>query len=626
MKLSILMGSVALAATAYGQNTDAQHAPKQSWNEGLPAWCIDANFKGGILGYNMTTANMAANYLNSIQPYVSELRFKDGRSAGGDVQLGYFFGRKKHFGVGIGFLYFSQSGSFEMDNFHIEYQSADSRGDMFRQIVTANRPITEELKMTNVQIPFVLKYKTMFSKKWGFTVDAGLTYNAQMTTQYATNATFDYEAIYNYRLVNGAPVAFYDNSPAPSGGAWLITKANYTDKNPESNISDAFTQLQIQGYNVALVSEPANRSGEVNYSSKSVGLLVNPSASYMLSAHVALNLGVYYMQQSLKNENTASYRITDRVGSYNSLVKSNSVVSASNYGVNFGLRIYLVGAKDRDKDGVPDRRDDCPDVAGLRWFRGCPDRDMDSVMDIDDDCPDLKGLVKYKGCPDTDGDGVIDRNDGCPSMAGLPALRGCPDKDGDGIADMEDACPDQKGKVAMMGCPDTDGDGIADPKDECPESAGLTQFNGCPDRDNDGTPDSKDKCPDVPGPAENAGCPSAKRSTLNVDMIQFETGTSVIAKRSYHIIDDAVKVLKSDESAVLRIDGHADITGTRSLNKRLSRQRAEAVKHYFLKKGVPADRLIATGHGSDEPIDSNDTREGRARNRRVVMAIKYIDN
>ena len=50
------------------------------------------------------------------------------------------------------------------------------------------------------------------------------------------------------------------------------------------------------------------------------------------------------------------------------------------------------------------------------------------------------------------------------------------------------------------------------------------------------------------------------------------------------------------------------------------------MKRYFLKKGVSADRLIATGHGSDEPIDTNNTREGRARNRRVVMSIKYVDN
>jgi hypothetical protein len=60
---------------------------------------------------------------------------------------------------------------------------------------------------------------------------------------------------------------------------------------------------------------------------------------------------------------------------------------------------------------------------------------------------------------DTDGDGIYDKDDACPEVAGLK-VNGCPDTDGDGIQDSADACPDVFGLAALNGCPDTDGDGL----------------------------------------------------------------------------------------------------------------------------------------------------------------------
>ena len=78
------------------------------------------------------------------------------------------------------------------------------------------------------------------------------------------------------------------------------------------------------------------------------------------------------------------------------------------------------------------------------------------------------GLVVKFGGTDTDGDGVYDKFDACPEVAGLEEFNGCPDADGDGIKDSDDACPNVIGLVAMNGCPDADGDGIADKDDMCP--------------------------------------------------------------------------------------------------------------------------------------------------------------
>ena len=119
---------------------------------------------------------------------------------------------------------------------------------------------------------------------------------------------------------------------------------------------------------------------------------------------------------------------------------------------------------DRDKDGIIDEKDACPDVPGVASTdpkkHGCPppsDRDKDGIIDELDACPDVPGVAsddpKKNGCPlpkDRDKDGIIDDLDACPDVKGVadadPKKNGCPpDRDGDGIIDAEDACPDVKG-------------------------------------------------------------------------------------------------------------------------------------------------------------------------------------
>ena len=87
------------------------------------------------------------------------------------------------------------------------------------------------------------------------------------------------------------------------------------------------------------------------------------------------------------------------------------------------------GKKDSDKDGIADKDDACPDVAGLKEFNGCPDTDGDGVADKDDKCPNEKGPKENNGCPwpDTDGDGVLDKDDECPDQKGTVANNGCPE-------------------------------------------------------------------------------------------------------------------------------------------------------------------------------------------------------
>lgn len=87
------------------------------------------------------------------------------------------------------------------------------------------------------------------------------------------------------------------------------------------------------------------------------------------------------------------------------------------------------------------------------------DRDKDGIVDSIDNCPDVAGLMEYKGCPapvvkDMDKDGVPDEIDECKNVFGLASLNGCPDRDGDLVADYKDKCPDVKGLVSLQGCPE----------------------------------------------------------------------------------------------------------------------------------------------------------------------------
>ncbi|TAE49109.1 MAG: OmpA family protein [Cytophagia bacterium] len=108
-------------------------------------------------------------------------------------------------------------------------------------------------------------------------------------------------------------------------------------------------------------------------------------------------------------------------------------VNGKNEAVEIPLNVDEFGClPDRDRDGVPDLVDKCPDLPGIKALDGCNDRDGDGVLDHEDDCPDEPGLKRLKGCPDKgngdrDGDGVIDREDLCPDVKGTKANKGCPE-------------------------------------------------------------------------------------------------------------------------------------------------------------------------------------------------------
>src|SRR5689334_19969278 len=118
----------------------------------LSRWVLDVNFLGGTFNQTMDMAATGPNYLNGINVNTGKAGFKSGTALGGDLQLGYFFGQSKHWGIGTGIHYMRDRGTVTLDNFHAEYQSVDNNGFIFRQVVSAGL-ISEELKIDNFNIP-----------------------------------------------------------------------------------------------------------------------------------------------------------------------------------------------------------------------------------------------------------------------------------------------------------------------------------------------------------------------------------------------------------------------------------------------------------------------------------------
>ena len=266
--------------------------------------------------------------------------------------------------------------------------------------------------------------------------------------------------------------------------------------------------------------------------------------------------------------------------------------------------------------------------AGLIFKFGGKDTDGDGIYDRDDACPEVAGLKQFKGCPDTDGDGIIDGSDSCPDVAGLAEFQGCPDTDGDGIADKDDACPDVAGPKSLNGCPDADGDGVADKSDKCPQVKGPKENGGCPwpDTDGDGVLDKDDRCVDVRGTVANNGCPEISEEQVNklnayAKTILFNSGKSTFQQQTYPVLQSIAAILKEYPSSNFSIEGHTDSDGKDAANQKLSEDRAAAVKTYLTENGIVASRLSSVGYGESKPIDNNKTKAGKANNRRVEVKL-----
>ena len=308
-----------------------------------------------------------------------------------------------------------------------------------------------------------------------------------------------------------------------------------------------------------------------------------------------LRIGANYLRHD--------YEGTGAVNSDGDLIKANHFTTAGGIGANFWLTKNFGINLQGDYVGTPTDKSNLVNFwqagASILFRFGNNDRDKDGIKDKDDACPDVFGLAQFQGCPDTDGDGIPDKDDNCPEVAGPVENNGCPwpDTDGDGVLDKDDACPTVPGPAENKGCPwpDTDGDGVLD-KD--------------------------DACPTVPGPVENNGCPwpTAVAVTKEFKDLLFDFNKATIQPGSTHKLDKAAEIIKSAPAENFVVVGTTDAKGSAAYNLNLSRQRAAAVVKALEARGVNPAQLKSIGIGSQEatvPATASDAE--RQVDRKVIV-------
>ena len=308
------------------------------------------------------------------------------------------------------------------------------------------------------------------------------------------------------------------------------------------------------------------------------------------------------------------------------------------------------------------------------------DRDSDGLKDSDDECPDVQGPIENKGCPygDSDGDGLPDNVDKCPQLKGIVELGGCPDRDRDGIADLQDECPDIPGTIYNGGCPefsqlhiidnrgrtvtvvneDKNGNFIVrgiphnnnyyylleSRKDEVPNPIYITIINGEGEHKIEASL-GKSGYYEVKKPVVEVEEPEAevveqevqeeepehdevvlKKEEKEVvdnafNNLEFETGKAIIKEGSYPSLLQLVKLMDANSSYRLYLVGHTDNVGDPMSNLMLSKKRADAVRHFLVQFGIDDKRFIVSFEGENKPIETNDTEQGRQKNRRVEMTV-----
>ncbi len=295
------------------------------------------------------------------------------------------------------------------------------------------------------------------------------------------------------------------------------------------------------------------------------------AVGYMLSVHRPLQLGAFLRAALMFAGDNAS---TDFI-----LVGGLSVTIEA---------MPSSTTTDTDRDGLSDQQE-----IELGTNPESPDTDRDGLND------GLEVRTETNPTePDSDDDGLND---------------GREDRNHDGVLDDDETDPRRR---------DTDGGGMSD-ADEVREPSQDPRYRADDDRDNDGVINTFDQCPGTEpsgedGPGVNAmGCP-ALADTIELTGVEFRSNRADIRPQSIEPLQRAADMLRRS-SVRVQIAGFTDDRGSARRNQRLSERRAAAVRDWFVQHGLHAGRFEVHGYGEAQPVESNDTSEGRARNRRIEL-------
>ncbi|MDP5170780.1 MAG: OmpA family protein [Bacteroidia bacterium] len=224
-----------------------------------------------------------------------------------------------------------------------------------------------------------------------------------------------------------------------------------------------------------------------------------------------------------------------------------------------------------------------------------------------------------------------------------------PDRDRDGVPDRDDQCPDERGKQMYLGCPDPVQEPTAEitevnqpaakPKLQPQETKQPDPLNGVtpagpivnapvitgrPMDQQSSASQIQDQASRVPSTLTDSKLNEINRKLQN---IYFENASFELTEEGKSILDEVSRFMKEYPDIELQVLGHADATGSEKNNIVLAIQRAYKVKYYLVyDKEIRMARISSDGYSSNEPINTNDSEEGRSMNRRVELKVVRQQN
>ena len=263
------------------------------------------------------------------------------------------------------------------------------------------------------------------------------------------------------------------------------------------------------------------------------------------------------------------------------------------------------------------------------------------------------------GDRDRDGDGIINRKDKCPKIPGLPEFNGCPDNDGDGIPDLEDKCPNEPGEKLNNGCPEKDealdeNNLISDKNKELQLGVVSSTFskNTTNTKEESGNQEvlaennsmsnkNKELQLEVVSSAFSKNTTNTKQESNNqiskdisnipflinkkLDenrIIYFPAGSiKILGKKNLVKLRGIIKLITNQKDLKVLLEGHSSDDGDSLSNLELSRDRAIIIKQTLIDLGTDPGRIKIKALGEEEPIFYNKSTNSDRFNRSVLITL-----